>query len=268
MAEKGNIRLATNIPGLKDKIYTNIKDGKDAVHWYIQFNVPLDRQTVSHKTMKITDTSGYIMRTEISYMQGKNIIVINPLDSYEQNVYYILNISKKVKSSSGKKMRTEIYIIFKLMNNQISDYKVLKSNVEVPKPRPRPKNYEQLRTRVYSFDETPFINAGQDKLPGAKLSVNLAAGVVGILVLAGYLLHSNIYILIAGGVLCVSGAAHIIYQIRRKQTRSVMLYNKGTRLFNGERYAEAELCFKKASLLDPDNEMAEYAVNKVAFYNG
>jgi len=268
MPGEGKIRLASNIPGLKDKINMNIMDGKDSVYWYIQFNVALDKDTVSDKTMKITDTSGYIMRTDISYMEGKNIIVISPLDSYEENIYYLLYISKKVKSSSGKKMKHEIHILFKLMNNQISDYKILKSNVEVPKPKPRPKNYEQSRSRVYSFDNAPFEKAGKDKLPPAKLPVNVAVGIVGILIVAGYYFYQNRYVLAAGFVVCAIGAAHMIRQMTKKSNRSIMAYNKGVGLFNRGKYPEAENCFKKAAKIDPGNERAEYALNKVSYYNG
>ena len=262
------IRLATNIPGLKNKIITHVLDGKDSVYWYIQFNVALDKETVSDKTMKITDTSGYIMRTDISYMEGKNIIVISPLDSYEENVYYILYISRKVKSSSGKKMKTKIHILFKLMNNQISDYKILKSNVEVPKPKPRPKNYDQVRSKVYSFDETPFKEAGRDKLPPARLPVNVTVGVVGLLVVAGYLFYPSMYVIFAGFAVCAVGAAHLIRQLAKKSNRSIIAYNRGVDAFNKERYADAETQFKKATGLDPNNEKAEYALNKVSYFNG
>ena len=266
MPDETKIRLATNIPGLKDKIYTNILDGKDSVYWYIQFNVPLDKNTVSEKTMEITDTSGYIMRTDISYMEDKNIIVISPLDSYEENVYYLLYISKKVKSSSGKKMKNKIHILFKLMNNQISDYKILKSNVEVPKPKPRPKNYDQLRSRVYSPDVNRFSAAGSDKLPPAKLTVNVAVGIFGILIVAGYFFYASPYLLAAGFAVCALGAVHIVRQLRKKGNRSAMAYNKGASLFNRERYAQAEACFRKAAGIDANNEMAEYALSKVAYY--
>ena len=267
MPEGDKIRLATNIPGLKNKIYTNIADGKDSVFWYIQFNIPLDAETVSERTMKITDTSGYIMRTDISYMEGKNIIVISPLDSYEENVYYLLNVSKKVKSSSGKKMKTHIYILFKLMNNQISEFKILKSTFDAPKPKPRPKDYdERFRQKMYSFDETPFVKAGRDKLPAERLPVNVAVGVIGILIALFCFLWYNLYLIIAAAVVCVLGAYHIFRQLRKRVNRSVIAYNKGVVLFNKENYGEAQIWFKRAVNLDSSNEKAEYALNKAAYY--
>jgi len=266
LAEGDKIRLATNIPGLKDKIYANISDGKDSVYWYLQFNIPLDKNTVSDKTMKITDTTGYIMRTDISYIEGKHIIVISPLDSYEENVYYLLYISRRVKSSSGKKMRTKIHILFKLMNNQISDYKILRGDVDVPQPKPRPKDYDQLRSRVYSLDETPYAEAGRGKLPPAKLSVNVVIGALGLLIVAGYFFYESTYLIAAGFAVCALGAAHIVAQVRKKSVRSALAYNRGVQCFNGEKYARAKIYFRKAALIDPGNEMAEYALNKVEYY--
>ena len=260
------IKIATNIPGLKDKIITHISDGKNTVYWYIQFNVPLDESTVSDKTMNITDTSGYIMRTDISYMKGKNIIVISPLDTYEQNVYYILSISTKVRALSGRKMQSQIHILFKLMNNKIADYKVLKSNAEIPAPKKRPHNYDEIRQKLYASDESIFKTAGQDTLVPAKLSINIVAGVIGILIMACFFYFTNIAILAAGFLVCLLGVSHIIYQMSRKKIRSVMVYNKGVRKFNRGQYAEAELYFKRASLLDQNNETAEYALNKVEYY--
>jgi len=267
------IKIATNIPGLKDKIQTHLGDDTDNIFWYIKFNIPLDETSVSEKTMNVTDADGYLMRTEITYDDNRHLIVISPLDTYEQEVFYILRISTKVKSKRGNNLKSKMYILFKLTNNQISEFKTLKSNVHIPDVKKRPKNYDamfrekiQTASRLYSFDETPFKEAGPDKLPTAPVKVNIWLGVGGLSILIVFIIINNMLIVAAGLLVCAAGIVHIIVQLSKSDVRSVFAYNRGVRRFNKENYAEAGVYFKKAVALDPHNEMAEYAVNKMTFY--
>jgi len=269
-----NITISSNVPGLKDKIQANLEGIKDNnIFWYIKFNIPLDETSVSEKTMKVTDTDGYLMRTEITYDDIKHVILISPLDTYEQGVFYVLRISKKVRSKRKNALKSEIYILFKLTGNQISEFKTLKSNVTIPEIKKRPKNYdamfkEKIKTasRLYSFDETTYNEIGRDKLPSAPVKINIWLGVFGLVVVIAYIFSHSFAVLIAGLVICGLGAAHIVIQINVKETRSIIVYNRGAKRFNAERYDEADFSFKKALFLDPQNEMAEYAVNKMSFY--
>lgn len=264
-----NIKIATSIPSLKDKIHVKVEEGSNTIYWYIKFNIPLDEHSVSEKHMSVTDTDGYIMHTDIAYDTDKNLIVISPLDSYEQNRFYLLNISKKVKSARGQNLKREIHILFKLLNNQISEYQILKSTVTVPKPKPRPKDYDQRnpKSKVYSFDQKIVSSLPQDKLPQAAVKVNVLLGIAGLATALSGLFFSNLPLMGVGILACILGVAHIFYQLSRKTQYSVLVYNKGVRLFNKEHYEEAEQRFKMALAIDPDNEMAEYALDKVYFYN-
>ncbi|MDR1531757.1 MAG: tetratricopeptide repeat protein [Clostridiales bacterium] len=269
------IKIRTSVPGLMDKIHTSISPDASDIYWYIKFNIPLDEKTVSEKTMDVTDTEGYIMRTDISYNNSYNTIVISPLDSYEQNIYYLLNISKKVKSVKGQNLKSEIHILFKLLNNKISDYKVLKSTAKIPKRRPRPKDYEaRLRagareypnTKIYSFEQQ-YANMSQDQLPPCALRVNFWAGLAGLALMAvTYFFVKNWIAITAALALCAACAVYIITQLMSRKNLSVLLYNRGKRKFYREEYESAAALFKQALQKDPDNEMAEFALNKVAFY--
>jgi hypothetical protein len=166
-----------------------------------------------------------------------------------------------------------MFILFKLTANQISEFKTLKSNVHIPALKKRPKNYDamfkekiQTASRLYSFDKEPFKEAGFDRLPSSPVKINILAGVAGLLALAAYIYLRTVPVLAAALVLCLAGIAHITMQLSKKETRSVMAYNKGVKRFNKERYPEATAYFKRAAALDANNEMAEYAVNKMTFY--
>jgi tetratricopeptide (TPR) repeat protein len=257
---------------MKDKIQTNLQGVTDSIFWYIKFNIPLDETSVSEKTMSVTDTDGYLMRTEITYDDKRHSILISPFDSYEQEVFYVLRISRKVRSASGNALKTELYILFKLKDNQISEYKTLKSHEQVPPIKKRPPNYDTMfkekisRSKLYSFDEKPFKDVGQDKLPTHPVRINLLLGIFGLAIIVPFVFLQVIVPLFIGLSICLIGLIHIIIQLRKKEMRSVLAYNKGVRHFNKGRYRHAEIAFKKAVALDDYNERAEYALNKVSFY--
>jgi hypothetical protein len=263
------IVIKSTIPGLADKIKTHIDDSSDMVHWYIKFNIPLDPESVSDKTMDVTDTDGFIMRTDISYHGSNNMIIISPQDSYEQNRYYLLAISKKVRSQRGQNLKREIHIMFKLKNNRISDYKVLPPNVAVPKPRRRPKDYDQkyTKSKAYSaIDTSVFSSQPTGRMPMADIKVNFIVGLLGLPIAVAGIVLSSLPVIFIGMAVCLAGVGHILYQMVRPQLRSVLQYNAGARYFNKGSYREAEACFKRACEYDLKNEMAEYALDKVSYF--
>lgn len=261
------IQLVTSSPELKKKIHININSSTDVVYWYIKFNIPLDADSVSKKTMGVTDTEGYILDTAIMYNQKSHMIVINPLEPYVQNEFYILSISKKVRSENFQNLKRDIHILFKLKNNVISEFKILPPNVKVPKPKKRPPEQKATNSKVYSFDK--YINgqdAPRDFLPSASIMINPIIGGLGLIATIAGLVLMNSIVIIAGIAVVLLGLVHIFKQIFNKKFRSNFVYNKGIRNFNKERYFTAKRCFEKALLLNPDNEYAEYANNKISYY--
>ncbi len=265
-----NIRIKASNPSLESKINVEINQPTDTVYWYIKFNIALDPESVSEKTMSVTDTMGYIMRTFITYNESRHMIVISPLDTYEQKRFYVLNISKKVRSAKGQELKHEIHILFKLLNDEIQEFEILKSNVKLPKPKPRPKDYDQkyTRSKVYSYDGKSLGTVSSDKLPFAGIRINPILGVLGIGILIWSLTRVplSLDLMITALIICGVGLAHIVYQMTRREFRANMLYNRGVMQFNSGKYQKADKLFNKAHALDVNNELAEYAVNKVTFY--
>jgi hypothetical protein len=264
------IRIATSIPSLKNKVHTKLEGKTDVIYWYIRFNIPLDETTVSDKTMDVTDTEGYIMRTDIHYDEKTHMIVISPLDTYEQNRFYLLNISKKVCSARGQNLHSTIHILFKLLDNQISDYKILKQNVKIPKPKPRPADYDQRQAakaiRPSVLDQAYTETGPRDQMMPASFSINMLLGILGLL-MVGISLYLDIpWLIIVSGVVCVAGLVHVYMQIRAPVLSSTLLFNRGVRLFNKQRYQAAEIAFRKASTANPDNELAKYGLYKAGLY--
>ncbi len=262
------IRIATSIPSLKNKIQLNLEGNLEVIYWYIKFNIPLDPVTITNKTMGVTDTSGYIMRTDIEYNIDRNLIVVSPLDTYEENRYYLLRISRTVRSAKGQQLRSQINILFKILDNQISDYKVLRDNVRIPTAKSRPSNYDELYTRskVYSFQGKEMESITQNKLPIADVNINFYGALAGIIITFGSFFVGNMIFTVISVAIACMGLAHIFQQMNKGPTRSLRIYNKGAKKFNQENYIGAKELFEKARLFDDSNEYADYAMYKVDFY--
>lgn len=266
------IKISTTNPELKDKIHYNISSSSDKAHWYIKFNISLDPRSVNKRTMNVTETNGYILDTLISYDSEKNMIIISPTDIYMQNEYYLLNVSKKVRSEKGQYLKKEIHIMFKLIDNQISEFELLKSTVKVANPKHRTRQYrKELRekisaSKVYTFDDKVFESVPQYKLPYASLKVNFVLGVVGIIVTVISLFMQMSNLIAFGLLICFIGIVHIFIQLIGETRRSMLNYNVGVLFFNASKYYKAQKRFKKAIAISESNEMAEHGLNKTNFY--
>lgn len=265
------IKIAANDPTLRGKIHVNIKDPSEGVYWYIKFNIPLDPSSVSKKTMRVTETNGYILNSIITYTDTENLIIISPIDPYLQNEFYILTVTTDVKSAKGNNLKKEIHILFKLIDNKISEFKILQSTVKIPAPHPKPESEKrktaELVSKHYSFTNEVSADIKKDKLPFADIRMNVLLGIVGLmLVLASILYVHNFYFTLISSILCAVGTLHIISQLSKKELRAVIFYDLGAMSFNAGKYKKANKRLKKAMALDPNNEYAEYGLNKITFY--
>ena len=262
------IRIATSDPKLQSKITVDISGSIENIYWYIRFNIPLDAESVSENTMEVTDTDGYIMRTDISYQAAGNRIVISPFDSYEDQRYYLLKISKKVRSAKGQNLKTVISILFKLYQGSISEYKVLRKDVPVPPSRPRPKNYDEIqKNRKPNYLDNYSQNAPiRTKMKTESLGMNIWLGLVGLVLTGAGVAIEYIPLIIGALVLSVAGVAHIFLQWQRREFRSKICYNRGVRFFNRMQFDSARRAFEKAIEFDPNNQLANYAISRVGIY--
>ena len=262
------IRIATSDPKLKDKIQINLDGPIDNVYWYIRFNIPLDEESVNEKTMEVTDTEGYIMRTDISFQEKSNRIEISPLDSYEDQRYYLLKISRKVRSAKGQNLKTVISILFKLYQGEISEYKVLKRDVPVPPSKPRPANYDEMqKNRKPNYLDNYVENRTQHTaMTTEPLRMKIWVGLVG-LALVGIGLLTNLFpVIIVGAALCLGGLTYMAIQGQKREFRSKIHYNRGVRLYNKMVYDKASECFQAALDINPTNDLAKYGLVRVGLY--
>ena len=267
-----NLHIKTTDPGLSGKIKTNIVEPDGTIYWYIRFNMSLDPSSVSKYTMNVTEKNGYILNTIITYDTKKNVIVLNPTDLYRQNEYYLLNISTKVKSSGGNHLKKSVHVLFKLVDDRISEFEILKNTAKLPRPRKKPASVRRAErqelnaAKIYADPSAINKSIGHPSLPFGPLRINPLIAFAGVLLLGGSIYLENFYFQLAALVICFIGILHIVLQSSRREARSAFNYSIGVFLFNLSKYKAAIKRFERALLLDPNNELAEYAIDKVANY--
>ena len=270
------IRLTASEPALAGKFKIDIDDPTQTVSWYIRFNLELDEESVNRKTMRVAETNGYILDTEISYSARDKAIRLEPRELYAQNAFYILYISGKVKSAKGTPLRKKIHILFKLTDNRISEFRILKKTEHVPKLRKKPAHLRKPlppppapnAPKAFAQEKKIEKSVEKGKLPFAGIKVNIWIAVAGIVVMGVSLALMNMYAAMAGIAICVLGLVVVAAQLAKPGVRSVIAYNRGAAFFNGGQYAKADKAFEQALLLDETNELAEYAARKVQYFKG
>lgn len=270
------IKVHSTDKTLTEKMKTDIGNTKEKIYWYLRFNLNLDETSVSEETTQVTDTDGFIFKTVVRYNGNKKFIVIEPLEPYEEDKYYILHISEKVRSENLQNLKEAVHVLFKILNGHISYYKILDSSVKVPKPVHR----KEPKTKVYLFqkekgtseekqkskkNKKETINEDEDTLNGLKVSFNPLIGTGGVLGFMVGAVLQNMLVVAGAGAIALVGITHIGMQIKDKEFRSRVSYNRGVSKFNKKDYVKANKFFEKALAINPNNEHAEYAINKNSF---
>jgi len=96
--------------------------------------------------------------------------------------------------------------------------------------------------------------------------INPALGLLGLVTVAAGAFFLNMPVIIAGVSACLAGVGHIVFQLRNEVLRSKLMFNRGVRFFNQERYRKAEETFRRALEINPDNELAKHGIRKAEIY--
>ena len=102
--------------GLENKVRQDLKFKTGKFVWKIKFNVPLDPKTVNNVNLYVTSLDLSPLKTAIRYNSMENEIEVEPLEPYAQDESYILNITTKVTSLSGKPLKQPLQVQFKIDN--------------------------------------------------------------------------------------------------------------------------------------------------------
>ena len=257
-----HIKVAANASDFEGRIHTHIVDPNGEVYWYIRFNTKLDPETVSKYTMNITQTDGYIINAIITYDKTRNLIVLCPMDLYRQNEYYFLNISKKVRSEKGVNLKRSVHILFKLLDDEISEFSILKNTSEVPKPKQKPKKIKLEERAHYMIKKAYEQGLDSDKLPQAPLELNVIPAFFGLILMILSLIIGNIIFIAFAIAAALIGVLHFFGQLRDDKIKFQINYFFGNLNFDKKRYKKSREYFQKAHILDKNNAMANFALKK------
>lgn len=260
------IKLDSSLKDINKKFKNEIEDTKNKIYWYIKFSSPLDETSVSNETMCVTRTDGYIFDTKIIYNKKLELIVIEALENYKEDEYYILQVSKDVRDEKKVSLKRQINILFKVKGGEIYEFKELAYNIKVKPPRYR----APTKARVYSFQKNnkknPLENIKQDKLPFTSIHLNPIIMIIGLLIFGvGYWRNISVASIVGIGI-SILGLIYIIWQSRKDEFKSNFYYNLSVINFNNGKYKSANKNLQKAIKINPENEYAEYAINKVTFF--
>lgn len=258
-------RVASTMPGINHKLKINIEDVYEKIYWYIKFNLILDKRSVTNQTMQVMDTDGYIMRTYIAYDTYRHLIVVSPMDTYLENKYYILCISTDVRSEKGQNLKKSIYILFKLINNSISKYEILKNTKSVPNPRPRPHNYDEMLRGTSELIINESSSKQQDisekdlkeNLLFASFKLDFRLIILSIFLLALGFLINFVPLFFIGATVFIF--AFTLITRKAYEQRPQMFYNMGAYYFNKQKYAKADKFLQKSFDINRNNH-ARYGI--------
>lgn len=100
--------------GLENKVKQNLKFKTGKFIWRVKFSTPLDARTVNNVNLFVTNTNGKVLSTTIRYNAEDSVIEIEPLEAYAQHESYTLNITTKVQSRGGQKLKAPVRLQFKI----------------------------------------------------------------------------------------------------------------------------------------------------------
>ena len=98
----------------KNKVRQDLKFRTSKFIWKVAFNIELDPKSVSNTTVSVTTSSQTPVKTNITYNPAGKCIEIEPLERYEEDESYFLIVSNKVQSKSGKYLKKNIIVQFKI----------------------------------------------------------------------------------------------------------------------------------------------------------
>jgi len=80
--------------------------------WRVKFTAPLNPATVNNNNLYVTDSNGNLLNTIIRYDAENKIIEVEPAGVYTPLETYTLNITKRVESQGGQKLKEEVQVRF------------------------------------------------------------------------------------------------------------------------------------------------------------
>ena len=108
------IEILSVSEGAESKVKQELKFKTGKFVWRVKFTAPLNPATVNNNNLYVTDSQGNLMNTIIRYDAEKNYIEIEPATVYTPLETYTLNVTKRVESQGGQKLKQEVQVRFNM----------------------------------------------------------------------------------------------------------------------------------------------------------
>ncbi|MBQ8148452.1 MAG: Ig-like domain-containing protein [Lachnospiraceae bacterium] len=99
---------------LQKKVHQTLAFRTGNFVWRVKFNTPLNPATVNNTTMYVSNEFNELVKSNIRYDIPNNMIEVTPLEPYTEGLFYFLNITTKVRSKGGQRLKEPVKIKFKL----------------------------------------------------------------------------------------------------------------------------------------------------------
>ncbi len=100
--------------GYENRVRQNLSFKTGKFVWRCRFTTALDPTTINSDNLWVESEDGARLATKFSYNDANMEIEVEPLEPYAQDTDYFLNITTKVKSRGGQKLREPVRIKFRL----------------------------------------------------------------------------------------------------------------------------------------------------------
>jgi hypothetical protein len=108
------IEILSVSEGSEGKVKQDLKFKTGKFVWRVKFTAPLNPATVNNNNLYVTDSNGNLLNTIIRYDAEKKIIEVEPAGVYTPLETYTLNITKRVESQGGQKLKEEVQVRFNM----------------------------------------------------------------------------------------------------------------------------------------------------------
>ena len=246
--------------GFDGKVFNKLKRPIDIFSWRIKFPDDVPLKAVPEENFYITDRHNTLVDFELHIERRTNSVIVSPMDSYDNNVYYFLHIKKfDVGSALNSRKLPPIHVGFRVRNDNSLDLIWLKGRFD-------PKTVMQNAIPVVEKKATSLKQEYLNKMEFIHNTILvypiLLAGIV-LSLLPQNESFSEVAILGTAALivaLCVAQLILYFLEKRGKKLQSVNQYNMGILSYNSGYYQNAEVHFDKSLTINPKNQSAEKAL--------
>ena len=108
------IEILSVSAGSEGKVKQDLKFKTGKFVWRVKFTAPLNPATVNNNNLYVTDSQGNLLNTIIRYDPEHNYIEVEPTGVYTPLETYTLNVTRRVESQGGQKLKEEVQVRFNM----------------------------------------------------------------------------------------------------------------------------------------------------------